>query len=115
MYCHSWLGIVPPPPPVDGWTTSITNLDPVGWPCWSDAFSRITDPAQESAGYGLFTQTFPPSVKIPSRATRSGNTPSSRICKGISQTTPDPDHAGIVAYTEAGSRHVSGSQTLRKR
>src|SRR6266545_3199689 len=72
MYCHNSLGIVVvPPPPPEGSTTSSTNRVVVWCPRRSVAFRRMTDPDQDSGGYGRFVQTLPPIVKIPSSATLS--------------------------------------------
>src|SRR6266511_2043216 len=116
MYCHNSLGIVVvPPPPPEGSTTSSTNRVVVWCPRRSVAFRRMTDPDQDSGGYGRFVQTLPPIVKIPSSATLSGNTPSSRIWIGASQGVPEPYQPVMIANTESGFRSLSGSATLAYR
>src|SRR5438552_17569532 len=110
MYCHSWLGIVPPfpPPPMRGATTSKTRRVVVWWPFKSVAFSRMMDPPQLRAGYGGFVQAFPPKEKILSPATRSGEPPLSLICLGAAHDVPDRSDAVLVVKHDIPYRPFPG-------
>src|SRR5947209_18108869 len=72
----------------------------------------MIDPSQKRLG---IVQTDPPRVKIPSRATRSGATPSSLIFWAIPQALPLPNQMGKLAYTLFTFRSLSGCTTFALR
>src|SRR5712691_3722515 len=72
----------------------------------------MMDPSQFRLGKGGFTQTLLPKEKIPSPATRSGATPSSRNFWADSQALPVPNQIERFAYTEFGFKSLSGSTTF---
>src|SRR5947208_14148017 len=72
----------------------------------------MIDPSQKRLG---IVQTDPPRVKIPSRATRSGATPSSLIFWAIPHALPLPNQMDKLAYTLFTFRSLSGSTTFAYR
>src|SRR5713101_1949671 len=111
MYCQSWLGIVvpPPPPPESCWPTLRTSRVLVARPARSVAFMRMMLWSQKRLG--MKHGEVPPAEKIPSFATRSEETPSSRIWMGFSQGLPVPNQIDICMNTEFRFRFPSRAIT----